>query len=267
MGQIDRAWDSVFINSPLPPEMSVAPLVQAIQLGADVKIRFGGSGVPLARSWTRSLPSVTITNPGPNAIVSGMFAEIPGTLRDLSEHDEVFSAPHLLEWSAFNTTKQGQFLRFDRQGGVISNQVSLNRPAQWFVSFGWREVYQNTTDGEPLGGSFRDLVDAVKAGADVKVRYTQPGGIVWFRTLQSVFVSEDLDEATTPEDVPVSGMLTDIPDSENNPNGRVFSEPFAFEWQIFNTTGRRQTLTFDRQSFTHKNTSVDNLSIGWFVRD
>jgi hypothetical protein len=82
-----------------------------------------------------------------------------------------------------------------------------------------------------------------------------------------VEIEEDPDEAITPEDATVSGILTDVFDSESNPNGRVFSEPFAFEWQIFDTTGRRQTLKFNRQSFTHESTSVDNLSIGWFVRD
>jgi hypothetical protein len=131
---------------------------------------------------------------------------------------------------------------------------------------GWQRVYENQDDGTALSGDISVLVDAVRSGADVKVAYTRPaesGDVEWFRTCASATTAR-LADGETPV---VSCLLTDIPDSNLDiDSGRYFVDPFALEWQAYNTTGTRHVVKFNAQTHDLEENEMDNLSIGWYIR-
>jgi hypothetical protein len=133
----------------------------------------------------------------------------------------------------------------------------------------WRKVYENRADGTAFSGDIDDLVDAIEAGADVKVRYffsSFPIQGQWTRTCSSVTFAEDEDSGSAGPRV-VSCMVTDIPDTQVDlSQGRRFETPPAVEWQAFNTTGQRQTLEFDQQTGQLVSDTTTNLQMAWFVR-
>lgn len=132
---------------------------------------------------------------------------------------------------------------------------------------GWQLVYEHDDVGTALSGSLSTLVDAVRAGADVKVAYTRPaetGPVEWFRNCGAASIAR-LRDGETPV---VSCLLTDIPDSDLDPSaGRHFiDDPFAVEWQAYNTTGSRHVVTFDAQTHSVVDNERNNLPLGWYVR-
>ncbi|MBA2518919.1 MAG: hypothetical protein H0V24_04590 [Chloroflexia bacterium] len=128
---------------------------------------------------------------------------------------------------------------------------------------GWQRVYDHQDDGTALSGSLTALVDAVRAGADVKVAYTRAGEVEWFRACSSATIAR-LGDGETPV---VSCLLTDIPDSELDGSfGRFFAEPFALEWQAYNTTGQRHVVKFDAQTHGVLQNDMDSLPVGWYIR-
>jgi hypothetical protein len=131
---------------------------------------------------------------------------------------------------------------------------------------GWQLVYEHDDVGTALSGSLSALVDAVRAGADVKVAYTrsaETGAVEWFRNCGAATIAR-LRDGETPV---VSCLLTDIPDSDLDPSwGRHFIDPFALEWQAYNTTGRRHVVKFDAQTHGVQADDMDNLPLGWYIR-
>lgn len=130
---------------------------------------------------------------------------------------------------------------------------------------GWQRVYEHDENGIAVAGDIGALADAVRAGADVKIAYIRPAGasvIEWFRTCFS--------QATTSDgggEPVVSCMVTDIPDSDTDlGSGRRFLEPYALEWQAYNTTGRRHQVKFDAQSHGVLEDGFDTLGLAWFIR-
>lgn len=133
----------------------------------------------------------------------------------------------------------------------------------------WKNIYENAADGSTVSGSLSDLVKAVKAGADVQVRYIRSSGVAgirqveWHRTSLSATVAEAASGGTSI----VSCIFVDIPDTQLAAGaGRQFLQPFATEWQVFNTTGERQTVKFNQQTSTLISNNSDNLGIAWYVR-
>ena len=140
----------------------------------------------------------------------------------------------------------------------------------------WTEIYQNGPNGNRVSGSFDDLKSNVLRGADVKVGYTLTTAEGFFnffwRRLCSATVTEELDFPNDPGNTErrftVSGIVTDIPDTDVGPNstGRVFAEPFAVEWHMFNTSGLRQVVKFDRQTQSVISNTKSFLQISWYIR-
>jgi hypothetical protein len=112
-------------------------------------------------------------------------------------------------------------------------------------------------------------VIAVHGGADVQVRYPlfdeRVGRTVWRRTAHHVSVGQE-----SAAGVPVvSCTFVGIPDTNYDlVDGRKFDEdPFAFEWQTFNTTGVRDRVKFEQSTRTVIQHVVDRQQIAWYVRD
>lgn len=133
----------------------------------------------------------------------------------------------------------------------------------------WKIVYQHTADGSRTSGNLNDLVKAVKAGADVQVRYYRSSAISgidyieWHRACAAVTLAE-ADVTGLPI---VSCAITDIPDTDfGQGSGRTFNQPYAFEWQVYNTTGRRHTVKFTRTSLDVASDVTDSLGVTWYVR-
>ncbi len=62
-------------------------------------------------------------------------------------------------------------------------------------------------------------------------------------------------------------MLTDIPDTRLDlAAGRRFDQPFAFEWQAFNTTGVRHLVKFDLRTLNVESDETDALGVTWYAR-
>src|SRR5688572_5718023 len=106
----------------------------------------------------------------------------------------------------------------------------------------WKRIYEHDSNGSGTFGTVNDLVKAVKAGADVQVRYYRNAGVPgfrrveWHRTALSTTIA-DTNLGGTPI---VSCAFTDIPDTDLvAATGRQFRQPFAIEWTLFNTTGVR----------------------------
>lgn len=119
--------------------------------------------------------------------------------------------------------------------------------------------------------TLRNFASAVRGGADVKVWLITGTGVVFVRDLPSVAVSQDMGEiivatddalardGTTeaagpggpfpPSGVPtVCGAVTDALDTQlDSTTGRDVDRPLAFEWQAFNTTGRRTVVKWPKQ--------------------
>jgi hypothetical protein len=132
----------------------------------------------------------------------------------------------------------------------------------------WVKVYENRADGSVFSGNLGDLVEAIRSGADVQIGYFFAGpGLFdgeWRRTCSSVTYVKEEDSG-----VPtiVSCMITDIPDTQVDlNNGRTFAEPFAYEWQAYNTTGVRQVLKFNQLTGQLISDQTDRRQIGWWVR-
>jgi hypothetical protein len=131
----------------------------------------------------------------------------------------------------------------------------------------WRKVYEHRADGTRFSGDLDDLVDAVKAGADVQIRYffstPFPMQGEWRRTCSSVTYVEHEDEGGPI----VSCLITDIPDTQADlTRGRTFAEPFAVEWQAYNTSGTRHVVKFNHRTRDVESDSIDNRQIAWYVR-
>jgi hypothetical protein len=139
----------------------------------------------------------------------------------------------------------------------------------------WRLVYDHEADGTVRFGNLEDLVFAAQGGQDIKIVYFQldpniNASIVWSRIPSAVTVTRP-DEGNTV----VSCIITDIPDTkviagplgeEVSVTGRFFEQPFAFEWQAFNTTGKRHIVTFDHRTQNATAVDTDNRRIQWYVR-
>lgn len=130
---------------------------------------------------------------------------------------------------------------------------------------GWQQVYEHDENGIAVGGDINALAAAVRAGADVKVAYTRSAGaavLEWFRTCFSPTTSDDGGGEPV-----VSCSIVDIPDSDTDlGSGRRFVEPYALEWQAYNTTGRRHSVKFDAQSHGVLDDGFDSLGMAWYVR-
>lgn len=133
----------------------------------------------------------------------------------------------------------------------------------------WRKVYENAADGSRVSGSLSELVKAVKAGADVQIRYFRSSGVAgiqyveWHRTSSSATIAGAASGGTSI----VSCIFVDIPDTQlAGGSGRHFIQPFATEWQVFNTTGVRQTVKFNHQTSAVISDNLDNLGVAWYVR-
>ena len=134
-------------------------------------------------------------------------------------------------------------------------------------SCNWRKVYEHRADGSRFSGNLNDLVDAVKSGADVQIRYffSTPFPLQgeWHRTCSSVTYVEHEDEGRPI----VSCMITDIPDTQADlTRGRTFAKPFAFEWQAYNTSGHRHVVKFNHQTRAVISENSDTRQIAWYVR-
>jgi hypothetical protein len=130
-------------------------------------------------------------------------------------------------------------------------------------------VFENAADGTTVSGSLGDLVKAVKAGADVQVRYIRSASVPGIRQVEwhRTSLSSTVAEAATGGTSIVSCLFVDIPDTQLAGGvGRQFIQPFATEWQVFNTTGARQTVKFNHQTSTVISNDSDNLGIAWYVR-
>lgn len=123
----------------------------------------------------------------------------------------------------------------------------------------WKLVYRHDENGAPIRGSLNDLVNAIRSGADVQIRYFRQS-VEWHRRCLSVSINGRLPNAI------VAAVITDIPDTEFQAGvGRTFSAPPAYEWQIFNTSGRRETIKFDKKNSDAQNRS-DSIGITWYAR-
>jgi hypothetical protein len=137
----------------------------------------------------------------------------------------------------------------------------------------WEKVYEHAADGSAVSGSLLSLIIAVKLGADVQIRYFRPGvrrirRVEWHRTCSSVTIAEAEGGLLGGGRHIVSCAFTDIPDTRLDAGtGRTFiQEPYATEWQLFNTTGMRHMVKFDAQTSAVIADSQDNLGIAWYVR-
>ncbi len=134
----------------------------------------------------------------------------------------------------------------------------------------WRKVYQHNASGVGVAGSLTDLVRAIKGGADVQIRYYRSSAlrefinVEWHRTCLHVSIANA--SASTSTDSIVSCTIIDIPDTNIDFTGRTFSNPFAVEWQIFSTTGKRQHVTFDYVTRQVQSDEPDNIGIAWYIR-
>ena len=133
----------------------------------------------------------------------------------------------------------------------------------------WKRIFENAADGSTVYGSLDDLVQAVKAGADVQIRYYRSAGLAgfrrveWHRTSHAVTIA-DADRGGRSI---VSCAFTEIPDTDLVAGaGRRFVQPFAAEWQVFNTTGSRHTVKFNHQTSSVIDEFSDSLGIAWYVR-
>jgi hypothetical protein len=71
-------------------------------------------------------------------------------------------------------------------------------------------------------------------------------------------------DSTADGAIPTRG---DVPDTDVDlTTGRTFEEPFAFDWMVFDTSGRRQLVKFDRETLDVLASSSGNLRTYWFVR-
>lgn len=137
---------------------------------------------------------------------------------------------------------------------------------------GWEIAYRTGSSDQSLN----DLVNAVKDGADVKVHYTDitpQRGIQWARELPSVAVAEDEDQGTPT----VAGALLGLIDTQLDfVTGRDVERPLAEEWQAYNTTGRRTTVTsqlrrrcllgFQCSTCWEERAERDSRATSWLVR-
>ena len=130
----------------------------------------------------------------------------------------------------------------------------------------WRQVYENNPDGTRFSGNLNDLLRAVRAAADVHIKYRRPtedGFIEWHRTAMHTSINPG---GTRPP--VVSCAFIDVPDTTNDAAGRRFiTDPYALEWVIFNTSGVRHTSKFDARTRAIIGSPVaDRLQIAWYVR-
>jgi hypothetical protein len=149
----------------------------------------------------------------------------------------------------------------------------------------WQKVYEHGANGIVTSGSINVLRDAVYRGADVKVRYRGQTGRLewdWTRRFASVTVTVDHGNLGKDDTIVVSGVMTDIPDTdlnivrlpgtENTPGGvgggggRSFAQPFALEWHIYNTSGQRQVVKFDAVTHQVVSDDTDQRAMSWYVR-
>ncbi len=131
----------------------------------------------------------------------------------------------------------------------------------------WKTIYQHDSNGNPVSGSITALVRAVQRGADVQVRYYRPSGLAgvqpieWHRTASSATIAKLQSGRFI-----VSCAFVDIPDSNLDSSGRTFSQPFATEWQVFNTTGMRHVVKLNHVTQAVMAQATDHLGITWYVR-
>lgn len=150
----------------------------------------------------------------------------------------------------------------------------------------WQKIFENQEDGQG-SGSITGLVSAIRDGADVKVAYDLPGSqdVFWSRPLSSVTVTSIGSSGIfSRKSVVVSGIVTDVPDTNvtighrpsgplvfgtrNGTGGRTFAErPFAYEWQIFNSSGQRQVVKFDASTHQVLSNSTSSLRMYWYVNE
>jgi hypothetical protein len=133
----------------------------------------------------------------------------------------------------------------------------------------YRRVYVHSENGIPMSGSRNELEQAIRDGADVRIRYQFSGPVLsgaWTRTCSSVTIAEPSDAGAAGGTI-ISCIVTDIPDTETDlTTGRTFAKPFAFEVQSYNTSGHRHLVKFDRQTGAVLSESTDRLLISWLVR-
>jgi len=133
------------------------------------------------------------------------------------------------------------------------------------MSSTWRKVYEHNADGTARNGSLSTLSSVIGRGADIKVIYrlSGPPRVVWSRTMSSVTV-------TRPEGgaggTIVSGILTDIPDTDVTGSGRDFANPSAHEWQSYNTTGVVVLRKFDAATGQVLDEQENRRRLEWWAR-
>jgi hypothetical protein len=125
----------------------------------------------------------------------------------------------------------------------------------------WTLVYRADQNGNPLLGDVLRLRYAVLAGADVKVVYqSQPDGPWWSRSCSSAAVS-----GSGPHTV-VSAVYMEAADTDEAAGGGLtFAEPFAVEYQIYNSIGTRAFVkSVDGQIVVR---DLESMALKWYVKD
>jgi hypothetical protein len=142
----------------------------------------------------------------------------------------------------------------------------------------WQLAFENDANGNALQGSLGALTKHVENGSDIKIGYALHSDyvIVWRRLCTSATVTTDFGSNALDEVQVVSGIVTDIPDTNvaiqplpgasnesksGGLGGRTFVVPPAFEWQIFSTSGQRQILKFNPKTMEVLSNSTSNISI------
>lgn len=252
----------------------------AVKDGADVKVWYiAGTGT----LFVRELPSVAVAEDEDQGIptVCGALTDLIDTQVDSTTGRDV-DRPLMSEWQAYNTGGRRPlikwrkrpscrfwfFCRKVRPAAVQDSQLGIS----WLIRRGWENIYEHEADGTLRSGSLDALLFFAQEGYDIKVRYFAVSGsqdVVWFRTLRSVTTFQ------SPGVPPViSGMLSNIPTTTFDiTSGEhfstaelVFSEPFATEWHIYNTTGKRRLVQFRVSDGRVISDEIKGLRVGWYVR-
>ncbi|NNC35875.1 MAG: hypothetical protein EX271_06800 [Acidimicrobiales bacterium] len=255
--------------------------VDAAKAGDDVKVWYPAGQGSL---WIRRLRSVAIFEDEDQGVptVGGALNVIDTNLSGTTGRDT--DSPLSSEWQTFNTSGMrdqvkwpersncffGFICRGRRPSEAETNQASIS----WLKRSGWEMMYEHEANGAPRSGSFEALHFFVSEGYDVKVRYFQTfrgHDVVWFHNLDQVTAERD---PRTAAPTFVAGMIKDNPattfDLQSGPSfttgNLIVDRPYAKEWQIFNTTGKRRIVKIREKNNALLSTEQKDQRMAWFIR-
>jgi uncharacterized protein YlzI (FlbEa/FlbD family) len=116
----------------------------------------------------------------------------------------------------------------------------------------WEKIYQNDENGKPLFGNKHALIEAIKAGKDVKIMMMN-GDFEYYTPAENIWIKDGTVTIQNTQQVAVKDDLTIQSD--------------AYNWIIMvNTNGVRHMSRWRLGEHTNKGDNKDKVNVTWFVR-